>query len=182
MTFAQSLAQKADDFEKKLDAKEALEIQTWAAEMLDRIKAECTRASEQGHYDYSGVTTVCQEARKGNRGLAKKLLEQHLRGLGFNRVRVADATSPAADSIVMVKDLAPGEVCFRMEGSWKLVSRSATSTSAEPAAKRLKGHLGRCQLCEENRSMIALAPCGHVLCGECREKQVFETEATKQRI
>ena len=37
--------------------------------------------------------------------------------------------------------------------------------------KRLKGYLGRCQLCEENRSMIALAPCGHVLCGECRQKQ-----------
>ena len=31
MTFAQSLARKADDVEKKLDAQEALEIQAWDA-------------------------------------------------------------------------------------------------------------------------------------------------------
>jgi len=31
MTFAQSLARKADDFEKKLEAQEALEIQAWDA-------------------------------------------------------------------------------------------------------------------------------------------------------
>lgn len=165
MTFAQSLARKADDVEKKLDAQEALEIQAWAAEVLERIKERCIRASAQGHYDYSCVTTVCEEARKGNRGLAKKLLDQHLRGLGFNRVSVA-AASPAD-----ISHLRPGEVCFRTEVSWKLVSRIAISTTAEPAAKRLKGYLGRCQLCEENRSMIALAPCGHVLCRECRQKQ-----------
>ena len=35
---------------------------------LDRIKERCIRASAQGHYDYSCVTTVCEEARKGNRG------------------------------------------------------------------------------------------------------------------
>ena len=39
-----------------------------AAEVLDRIKEGCIRASAQGHYDYSCVTTVCEEARKGNRG------------------------------------------------------------------------------------------------------------------
>ena len=39
-----------------------------AAEVLERIKERCIRASAQGHYDYSCVTTVCEEARKGNRG------------------------------------------------------------------------------------------------------------------
>ena len=39
-----------------------------AAEVLDSIKEGCIRASEQGRYDLSCVTTVCQETRKGNSG------------------------------------------------------------------------------------------------------------------
>ena len=46
----------------------ALFLSIQAAEVLDRIKEGCIRASAQGHYDYSCVTTVCEEARKGNRG------------------------------------------------------------------------------------------------------------------
>ena len=57
---------------------------------------------------------------------------------------------------------------FFITVSWKNVSRDA---SAEPPKKRLKGHTRTCQVCEEKKSMVVLAPCGHVLCQDCREKQ-----------
>ena len=57
---------------------------------------------------------------------------------------------------------------FFIKVSWKNVSRDAT---AEPPKKRLKGHTGKCQVCEEKKSLVVLAPCGHIMCQDCRDEQ-----------
>ena len=40
-----------------------------------------------------------------------------------------------------------------------------------PPKKLLKGHEATCAVCHEKKSMIVLAPCGHVICRECKGKQ-----------
>lgn len=158
MSFAQRLAKKADEFEarkkaeeQKRDAEEAAQIHAWAAKELDRIKDLCDKASEKGLYGISIAVHMYIARRLANADLAKRLLLQNLKELGFSKILVPDYSFDI----------------LRMEISWKDVSR----ISPEPPAKRLKGHTGTCQVCEERGSMVVLVPCGHVLCRDCRDSQ-----------
>lgn len=121
-----------------------------AAKEIEDLKSCCTRASEDGKYEVSILTDYISTSRACNVGLAKRELEKHAERLGFPRFAISNGPS------------------YLVKVSWKDVPRDA---SAEPPKKRLKGHVRTCQVCEEKKSIVVLAPCGHVLCEDCREKQ-----------
>ena len=127
-----------------------------AAKELDLIKDQCDKASEKGLYGISIAAHMYIARRLANADLAKRLLLQNLKGLGFSKI--------------LVPDFSHSSTILRIEISWKDVSR-VSRISPEPPAKRLKGHTGTCQVCEERGSMVVLVPCGHVLCRDCRDSQ-----------
>eukprot|EP00438_Fugacium_kawagutii_P031200 Skav220795 [mRNA] locus=scaffold150:105276:106870:- [translate_table: standard] len=170
MSFAQALAKKADEFEarkkaeqQRLDAEDAQRIRDWAAEAIEALKNKCTQASEAGKYEVSQPTLgILQTPRPNNAALPKQELQNRFRILGFSSFEMTKRTFPGG------RLLPSGGIDYLVKASWKDVSRSA---SAEPPKKRLKGHVRTCQVCEEKKSIVVLAPCGHVLCEDCREQQ-----------
>lgn len=68
----------------------------------------------------------------------------------------------------------------KLEATWK-ARKEPAEPQAEPQAeppskrKRLKAHEGAhghvhvCAVCEEEKPMVVMAPCGHVICRDCKE-------------
>ncbi len=116
----------------------------------------CQKASEEGKYDLIRSTSIFFLSRQATIGLPEQVLENGLKDFGFKEYSL----SPPSVGI--------GNSRFSIRISWKNVSRDAP---AEPPKKRLKGHTQTCQVCEEKKSLVVLAPCGHVMCQDCRDKQ-----------
>lgn len=127
----------------------------------------CRKASEEGKYDARRCTGVFSLSRKAAIGLPKQVFENGLKHLGFGDYRLSPDTYPCTGI---------GPYRFVIWVSWKNVSRDALS-EAEPPKKRLKGHIQTCQVCEEKKSLVVLAPCGHVMCQDCRNEQTLKQSA-----
>lgn len=174
MSFAQKLAVATDkaDAEKKerarqealrQDAAEAQKIRSWADAEIENLKKKCQEAVATCTYSCAFITgSCCFEQRECNKGLRQRELEHRVKGLGFSSHKIEER-------IVIPDGVRQGVNSnkFSIAVSWKNVSRDPS----EPPKKRLKGHARTCQVCEEKKSMVVLAPCGHVLCQDCREKQ-----------
>lgn len=120
----------------------------------------CRKASEEGKYDARRCTGVFSLSRKAAIGLPKQVFENGLKHLGFGDYRLSPDTYPCTGI---------GPYRFVIWVSWKNVSRDAKE--AEPPKKRLRGHIQTCQVCEEKKSLVVLAPCGHVMCQDCRNER-----------
>ncbi|CAK9034406.1 ERAD-associated E3 ubiquitin-protein ligase DOA10 [Durusdinium trenchii] len=157
MSFAQGLARNADtararkeEEERQKRAKEIQKMRKFVATEVEKFKTKCTSASQQGEYtwnNYSDAELPCG----GNYQEYESEFKRHMDSLGF--------TSFSVSGVLRY---------IHLKASWDKVARDA---SAEPPKKRLKGHVRTCAVCEENKPMIVLAPCGHVICHDCKDKQ-----------
>eukprot|EP00439_Symbiodinium_sp_Y106_P014381 s1777_g2.t1 len=148
MAFALELMKQADATNQKMALEEAQKIEEWVGGEVAKFKEECCRESKLGSY----LLTANTGPRKfgvqlSNRGLDKTLLEQELGCLGFQ-------------SLVIT----PGLHNFIIQASWQDVSE-------ERPVKRARGVEQTCGICSESKAVIVLAPCGHVLCSGCYERQ-----------
>ena len=78
-----------------------------------------------------------------------ELMQSRLKDLGFSSVQVEKT------NMILIVDV-----------SWKACK---TREAEEPPKKRARGMTQVCGICAETRPMIAMAPCGHVLCDSCNE-------------
>ena len=120
---------------------------------------------------FSGFIAECEaQAAKGCCDCEKKYtspewwsdedletLKQRVGELGFSDFAVEDVEEKRSRS-------------WRIEiyASWNLESQAPEKTGTGPS-----GTSSTCPICHETRPVVALMPCGHVVCQQCQESQRF---------
>lgn len=81
-----------------------------------------------------------------------KTLKQRVDELGFSSVSVSTWYAH----------------CIELSARWSLESQAPEKTETGPS-----GTSSTCPICHETRPVVALTPCGHVVCQQCQESQRF---------
>ena len=153
MSFAQGLAKNVSAAVAKKNQKR----KDFVANEMTKFKAKCTDASHRGEKSafYSCRLEEClNDCRE--QYWYKLEFEKQIQELGFSRHSVYIGVGRSHS-------------LFRLSATWDI--KVSPDAPAEPPKKRLKGHVAACAVCNEEKSMIVLAPCGHVICPDCRETQ-----------
>lgn len=126
-----------------------------------KFRKKCEAASNAGQYEVQAFKTNhhgIAQPRKANLNLREAMLKQMVNAMGFPKCTVD------------IRKLAT-VAYFVIDASWQTVSRTE-----EPPKKKRKGHCATCKICEETKSLMALAPCGHTMCVDCRAKSAKQSE------
>ena len=148
-SFVKGLAQEAQGARKK-------KVDGWIKQVSRKFENECRTASRNGHMKVEVQTPCVPEDSQDCHGLFNKELKQMLERYEF----------PHVDAWAMS---VRGALAFKVVADWSRVvvaSDSSDCSSHSPHARG--GHRQTCGICEEDRSMVVLSPCGHVLCRACR--------------
>ncbi|CAE7255241.1 unnamed protein product [Symbiodinium pilosum] len=93
-------------------------------------------------------------------------LQLELAALGFSNLKLAwkhdvkpEEIQGASGYIISLSIL--------IEVSWDGLEKPAADDTKAPRG----GTAGTCAICGESRRIVVLAPCGHVMCSKCRQKQ-----------
>ena len=137
MSFAQSLSTRA-----------GVATRDYAAQIVQKFKAECEAAA------YRGGTSraIRQQVREGWLDLEQvtKLIKEEVGKMGFDSYKVHSSVDLNND------------YCLQVEASWKHVAENRDEVS-DPG-----GSTSTCPICHEDQPVVALVPCGHVVCRQCQ--------------
>jgi len=171
MNFVQHLSRKslaaqqrrAFELEER-KAEEEAKCQHWLEEEINKFKEHCIQQSERGKN--CGKMFLTSKPPKAKKDECLALLRQELDKLGFEKVEVKPAltdkwrgSGPFA-GLMFVSELA-------VHASWKRLPKE----SVEEEPEVVGGLMDTCAICSEIRPLIALVPCGHVICAECHAKR-----------
>ncbi|CAE7445894.1 SSM4 [Symbiodinium natans] len=134
----------------QLLAQEVKEVESkWLQAERTQFEAECKKVSKEGGMSILHTATP---PGKFSRDRVMAALRKELDALGFSFL-----------------DITAYESCMQIAASWEGVD-----AAAEPSQKKRRTgipHSHKCTICQETRSMVVLAPCGHTLCQACQDKR-----------
>ena len=154
MAFAQKLAQNVNAYgvqTQQLMQEEVARARSW-------FMQSCERVSKAGKCSFSGNFNMDRKVENRQDYCHEKtrdLLQEGLADLGFQRCEVQLAY-PNYSHI------------FNMSATW--TADAETSRKGESINPCSGGTRVTCPICHEHRPAVALVPCGHVVCRECRQK------------
>eukprot|EP00438_Fugacium_kawagutii_P032396 Skav234899 [mRNA] locus=scaffold840:689777:690286:+ [translate_table: standard] len=122
----------------------------WVEETLQTLRTRCQNAAERGG---CASETRVYRPRLGE-DVALVTLRQKVADLGFHKVVVDIVGNRGHKS----------EMLVRIRVEWHMGSASGVPDDANIAPQGIKG---TCPICQENRHMVALTPCGHTVCKQC---------------
>ncbi|CAE7790627.1 SSM4 [Symbiodinium sp. CCMP2456] len=155
MSFVQRLSRQSSTARDQQVASDREEIQQWVAAQVTRFEHVCEQQSRRGNFS---ARIDEQVVVKGLKRLGMDNYETELRqalgAYGFEQLTV-EVNHP----------LFCGICNLSMSASWG----GAEGCEAGLTTAR-GGFVGPCGICHEDRPMVVLAPCGHVLCPTCRQQ------------
>ena len=86
-----------------------------------------------------------------------KTLKQRVDELGFTHCFVCECSDKSKKKMIL-----------QLSAYWELDSQAPEKTGTGPS-----GTSSTCPICHEIRPVVALTPCGHVVCKQCQESQQF---------
>lgn len=148
MSFAQQLANRV-----------VASMDTWLQAQVSKFEQACVARSDQGH---SGVRHETDPVLSGfDHSLVTEKMRKVVEGFGFSSADVQIAgrwcTSIGAPKDVLVVTADWGSLCH--------------AAGSEQKGPPQGGHIQICALCQEERPVVVLSPCGHVICLTCEQKR-----------
>ncbi|CAE7032535.1 unnamed protein product [Symbiodinium natans] len=158
MAFAQRLSQRSLDTRRRVP-------QQWAAQQVAQFERKCEAATDRGGLSASHD---CQRFKlmpvledDPNREAFRQALLQALQHHGFSR-------------LVVIKEwgsyLTERDERLTIKASWDGLAEAPGCGPADGGAGNGSGFVGSCGICQEDRPLVALAPCGHALCQGCQQQ------------
>mmetsp|Transcript_44019 Transcript_44019/g.82280 ORF Transcript_44019/g.82280 Transcript_44019/m.82280 type:complete len:202 (+) Transcript_44019:66-671(+) len=167
-SFAQHLARQAASERARRLAEDAERASKWVQDQLEQFKKVCETQSLKGKMSASHYTEhlprVYFESRKD---VLFNELQGELANLGFSELRLAwkhDLKRKVfAPSVGWTTSTGVG---IAIEASW-----DGLDEPPEAGPHFQGGASGICAICKEEGRVVVLAPCGHVMCNMCQQKQ-----------
>ena len=132
----------AMSFAKGLLTRAGAANRNYAEYVVQKFQAQCVVAADEGKTSF----TLKENCSGRNVDMVMDLVEAQLDQMGFDSCNVDyDAYSN-----------------LFITASWQ-----RAAPEKEPAADRA-GSTGTCPVCHEDRPVVALMPCGHVVCKQCQ--------------
>ena len=160
--------------------RQQLELGQEVVSVIEKFKGACKGASEDGLYQHSRCYNLkplsflphsfSKYLQIDVPSWLKSEFEKLLQGLGFATYSVEVDWKYASKS-TSTPTPTPS---VRLQASW--------ASPMEPAKKLLKGHEAPCAVCQETKSLIVLAPCGHVICRECKQRTTAQCPFCRQNV
>eukprot|EP00438_Fugacium_kawagutii_P032058 Skav228742 [mRNA] locus=scaffold655:350883:351359:- [translate_table: standard] len=116
---------------------------------IQKFKAKCAAEARKGHFSCSLLVNYEDCSRDHAPLVRKELVEM---GFGDVEIETAGYTS-----------------FFKIKAGWSNVK----SEEPEKTGKEAQGTSRTCPVCFEHRQVVALTPCGHVVCQQCQGSHRF---------
>ncbi|CAE7500525.1 SSM4 [Symbiodinium sp. CCMP2592] len=146
MSFAQRLAHNSGTSRQQI-------IQHWVRQQVGNFETECGKVSDRGgyvaRYDCRVNSMPCLGHHREIEPFRLALL-QALQNHGFRSLSVEQVTRLSCQVL-------------HVAASWDQLDE------AEGCQGPAGGIVASCGICHEDRPLVALAPCGHVLCSGCQQ-------------
>ena len=162
MSFVQRLSRQSSAAHDQQVASDRREIQQWVAAQVTRFEHACEQESRDGRFGarINGGVKV-PGLKHHSMDNYERELQQALGAYGFERLTVV------VNNFVF-RPLDGVHRCnLLIEASWGRARAEGCEASPTTACG---GFVGPCGICHEDRQLVALAPCGHVLCRTCQQQ------------
>ena len=124
----------------------------YVTQIVWKFQRECESAAKNRGTSHEFVHVVPEKWDR-DRNMLQQLIREHLNQMGFDSCKV---------SVGKVWGNGSDECRLCLSASWE-----RAAPEKEPAADRA-GSTGTCPVCHEDRPVVALMPCGHVVCKQCQ--------------
>ncbi|CAE7502668.1 SSM4 [Symbiodinium microadriaticum] len=159
MSFVQRLSRQSSAVQDQLVASDREEIQQWVAAQVARFEDACEQESRRGKFEAQLFDAVLVPRLKClSPDNYETELQQALGAYGFEHLTVE--VKNLGFSVIRGGDLS-------ISASW---GRAGVEGCEAGLTTARGGFVGPCGICHEDRPMVVLAPCGHVLCRTCQQQ------------
>ncbi|CAE7460436.1 SSM4 [Symbiodinium natans] len=161
MSFAKRMSrQSTTSRANQLDC-DRQKVQKWVLETAGELERECEQASRNASFsasikvEYMTVLNSLQQLPRDWETLSQAL-QRGLKAHGFSKLTIKSVTW--------------NKLSVRAEWDETSSEDSEDGPCSGGADCHRAGRVDTCGICDEDRSLVALAPCGHVLCKECGQQ------------
>lgn len=128
--------------------------ETFAEQTMQELMRQC---QDHASWGCSSCVTNIQASPQVRDGEGVRLiLHEKLQEMGFEDISVSQRWLPQQ------------RWNYHIQVKWKVEAKVPENTGKEP-----EGTSSTCPVCLENRPVVALIPCGHVVCQQCQGSQQF---------
>eukprot|EP00434_Breviolum_minutum_P025075 symbB.v1.2.022151.t1/scaffold1953.1/size126199/2 len=167
MSFCEQLAIITTEAIREYDAAREIETQRMTEEWMAKVKkefmekCECEARNRSWSMELDVLLPRELSERKGKMEMVK-LLRAMLKELGFSKGgRVSQPTYALTGSLWIIN--------AKISVTWG-AARPSPCNTPEKSLEKGGGTYVTCPICQEHGPVVALVPCGHVLCRECEHQ------------